>query len=442
MTNGSYVQLTGKWQASPAKGQVEELQVSKVEHVGSSNPEDNPIQKQRQTNDYLRAIPHLRMRTPFQSLLARTRSQMIQATARFFSEAKEGAAVQVQPPLITSSDCEGAGEVFTISPRTNVAATIAASGNTPKPEELYFREPKYLTVSSQLHLEAYSAELGDVWALSPTFRAEESDTPRHLSEFYMLEAEYRGLNKLEDLLSRVQGLVKTLAREMQQHRTGQELLDYHSDRKHRGDDSEAPDLTERWDRLTGDWEVLSYSEVMGELQGAQAASSELFKNQPDWGHGLQLEHEKWAVEHLSRGKPLFVTDYPQAIKPFYMLPSASKATEESKMTVACFDLLLPFGYCEVVGGSLREHRLEHLVGSMRQKGLMKKTVIQNESAYPFLGSGESLGSLEWYADLRRFGSSPHGGFGLGFDRLLAYLTGVSNVRDVVAFPRTWGRADC
>jgi asparaginyl-tRNA synthetase len=382
------------------------------------------------------------MRTPFQSLLVRTRSQMIQSVIKHFNEAEGGPIVQVHPPLITSSDCEGAGEVFTIAPKTSVPATAETSPQSPNPGELYFREPKYLTVSSQLHLEAYSAELGDVWTLSPTFRAEESDTPRHLSEFYMLEAEYRGLDTLEHLLSRAQKLIQAVALDLQQHRTGQELLDYYADPKRKGEESDAPDLRDRWARLSGTWEVLSYSEVMAGLQEAHAASSNLFRYPPEWDKGLQLEHERWAVEHLSRGKPLFVTDYPKAIKPFYMRPSASQAEQRDKATVACFDLLLPFGFCEVVGGSLREHGLEQLIRNMRAKGLLKKTTMQTEPLYPFLEPGESLGSLEWYADLRRFGSSPHGGFGMGFDRLLAYLTGVSNVRDVVAFPRTWGRADC
>jgi len=167
-----------------------------------------------------------------------------------------------------------------------------------------------------------------------------------------------------------------------------------------------------------------------------------------------LEHEKWIVAVLGQGRPIFVTDYPRAIKPFYMLPSKSQGEHDGGETVACFDLLFPFGYCEIAGGSLREHRLENLIKNMRQQGMLKRKdagssapdIAHSASAplsnYPFLEPGEDLGNLKWYADLRRYGSSPHGGFGMGFDRLVAYLTGVSNVRDVVPFPRTWGRADC
>jgi asparaginyl-tRNA synthetase len=325
---------------------------------------------------------------------------------------------------------------------------------------MYFREPKYLTVSSQLHLEAHAAEQGAVFAFSPTFRAEESDTPRHLSEFYMLEAEYRHVS-FEGLIARVENLVKYLVRSLQSHQTGKELLEYYADQKHRSTDAESVDLGLRWKKLLGHWHVVDYTSAINALERAyESSNGELFVQRPRWGQGLQLEHERWIVVNLADDQPVFVTHYPKAVKPFYMLPSSALAPEEnpdkkdpSRETVACFDLLLPFGYCETVGGSLREHRLEPLIRSMREKGLLKHVESTpgsngngngngNGSAYPFLQPGESLGNLKWYADLRRFGSSPHGGYGLGFDRLVAYLTGVSNLREVVPFPRTWGRADC
>lgn len=399
------------------------------------------------------------MRTTFQSLLVRTRSHLTATVASYFDNASQP-VFQVHPPLITSSDCEGAGEVFTITPQSKEKVPGSAQSTTKEQEKFYFREPKYLTVSSQLHLEAYAAELGDVYAFSPTFRAEESDTPRHLSEFYMLEAEHRDI-RFGDLLSRVKDLVTSLTQSLQTHRTGKELLEYYADQKHRATGADLVDLEDRWNRLTGQWHTVDYTSAMTSLGEAQESSGEkVFANAPRWDQGLQLEHERWLVENLAGGKPVFVTHYPRAIKPFYMLSSSAEAghqpqesaesstpQSDGKETVACFDLLLPFGYCEVVGGSLREHRLENLIQSMREKGLLKQaepTANGNGSGngYPFLHAGESLGNLRWYADLRRFGSSPHGGYGLGFDRLLAYLTGVNNVKDVVGFPRTWGRADC
>jgi asparaginyl-tRNA synthetase len=271
----------------------------------------------------------------------------------------------------------------------------------------------------------------------------------------MLEAEHRDIT-FDDLLAKVRALVVDVTEALRRHRTGKELLQYYEDHKHRPDDVEFVDLDDRWNRLTGPWHTVDYTSAIEALSKAHASSGgRLFNNQPQWDQGLQLEHERWIVESLAEGKPTFVVRYPKAIKPFYMLPSSFESSnpEQSsalgdalpsadRETVACFDLLLPFGYCEVVGGSLREHRLENLVHNMREKGLLKRSEDVNGNGYPFLQTDESLGSLKWYADLRRFGSSPHGGYGLGFDRLLAYLTGVTNVRDVVGFPRTWGRADC
>ncbi|KAK5454291.1 asparaginyl-tRNA synthetase [Exophiala xenobiotica] len=455
ITNGAYVSLIGKWVASQGAGQSHELLVQEIETIGESNPLENPIQKQSMTADFLRSVPHLRMRTGFQSLLVRVRSHLTAAVSSHFHNGSSP-VYQVHPPLITSSDCEGAGEVFTITPRSKEQVPrFTPLGTVREPERLYFRDPKYLTVSSQLHLEAYSAQLGDVFAFSPTFRAEESDTPRHLAEFYMLEAEHRDIT-FDDLLAKVRALVVDVTEALRRHRTGKELLQYYEDHKHRPDDVEFVDLDDRWNRLTGPWHTVDYASAIEALSKAHASSGgRLFTSQPQWDQGLQLEHERWIVENLAEGKPAFVVRYPKAIKPFYMLPSSFQSSDPghssdlgdapssaNQETVACFDLLLPFGYCEVVGGSLREHRLENLVQNMREKGLLKRSEDVNGNGYPFLQTEESLGSLKWYADLRRFGSSPHGGYGLGFDRLLAYLTGVTNVRDVVGFPRTWGRADC
>ena len=454
LTNGVYVDLTGDWQKSRAKGQAYELQVTHINHVGESAPDDYPIQKQSMSAEYLRRIPHLRMRSSLQSLVARTRGHITRSVQDYFSNIEDG-AVEVHPPLVTSSDCEGAGEVFTVAPFSN-AMKQPSTGQTTSTEEVhFFKEPKYLTVSSQLHLEAYSAELGNVWALSPTFRAENSDTSRHLAEFYMLEAEYRGINDLESMQRHAIDVICWIVERLSAHRTGKELLEFYADTKHRPLDIDEPNLEDRWARIThglvggssasgGEWPTVSWSAAYKELLTAYDANPAVFTEKPNWNVGPSLQQERWIVENIGKGFATIVNHYPTSIKPFYMLPSNTSTTDsdDPKSTVACFDILLPYGYAEVCGGSLREHRLPNLIDAMRRKKLLKHAKHPSESDYPYLRQGESLGSLQWYADLRRYGSSPHGGFGIGFDRLLAYLTGVSNVRDVVGFPRSWGRADC
>lgn len=353
----------------------------------------------------------------------------------------------MQPPLITSSDCEGAGETFTVIPRE-------AMGSDTEGEH-FFRAPKYLTVSSQLHLEAYAAELGNVWALSPTFRAERSDTPRHLSEFYMLEAEMNFMYTMDSLTDSVEHIIRDLTRRLYDSPVGQEILSAKrtGESGQENTDECSSSLRQRWLDLmeSPKWQRMTYTQAIEGIQEAvkQGVS---FEHPPAWDEGLQLEHEKYIVDVICQGRPVFVTDYPKAVKPFYMAPSQA-ANEESSITaetVACFDLLLPEA-SEVAGGSLREHRLENLIQSMRENGLIKTRAQTQEAEqpeppteplYPYLLPNEDLGHLQWYADLRRWGTAPHGGFGLGFDRFLGYLAGISSVRDVVAFPRYFGRADC
>ena len=432
ITNGTYVDLVGTWEKSLGAGQSYELQVEEIKNVGPSVAEENPIQKQDMTSEYLRTIPHLRVRTAQYSLLARVRSQVVAAAHDYFRQV-DHEAVFVHPPSITSSDCEGAGETFVVNPRTYSQRVVNAHGRYVGGANGYFGGRKYLTVSSQLHLEAYAAELGDVWTLAPTFRAEPSDTSRHLSEFYMLEAEHRGIRSLHALLAHVRNLVKHIATSVEANGIVADLELIQKDLN----------IRERLQTLLGDWEMLKYSEVITKLTAAYGSDPKPFEQKPVWDKGLQLEHEKWAVANLAHNRPLFVTHYPRKVKPFYMLPSGLDApnSQDPYATVACFDLLLPFGCCEVAGGSLREHRLEYLIANMRAAGMLKN-VKKNVGEYPYLTRDESLGSMQWYADLRRFGSSPHGGYGLGFDRLMGYLTATTSVRDVVPFPRYYGRADC
>ncbi|KAL4779592.1 hypothetical protein BJX76DRAFT_361667 [Aspergillus varians] len=439
LSTGTAIEISGIWKACPpGKEQSHELQATAVNVVGKADPETYPIQKKYHSPEFLRQVPHLRFRTPLNALLARFRSECLYQLGNVFRAAPNGGFVQVQPPVITSSDCEGAGETFAVVPRETLA-----TGLPEKEQDHFFRAPKYLSVSSQLHLEAYAAELGNVWTLSPMFRAEKSDTPRHLSEFYMLEAEANFLSDLEGLTGVVEHLLRDLTRRLYETPAAQDILSMK--RESSPDSSEtdaAVDLRQRWlDLMDGPkWRRITYTDAIAALQEAVSKDKVTFEYAPTWDGGLQLEHERYIVDTLNNGQPVFVTDYPKAVKPFYMAPSPSTTSTESE-TVACFDLLLP-EVSEVAGGSIREHRLPELIQNMREHGLIKSSEDAGETTYPHLLPGEDLSHLQWYADLRRWGTSPHGGFGLGFDRFLGYLTGVSSIRDTVAFPRYFGHADC
>jgi asparaginyl-tRNA synthetase len=447
-------------------------------------PQTYPIQKKYHTPEFLRTLPHLRIRTPFNSVLGRFRSACLSLLASYMPRTGHG-FVQVQPPIITSSDCEGAGEVFTVVSNAVASATEEAQSESARLDAApFFRTPKYLTVSSQLHLEAYAAELRNVWALSPTFRAEKSDTPRHLAEFYMLELEISYIRSLEGLTGTLEHLIRSLTTALARTSHYSDLLLAIHASNEEGAEQKADELEKRWNAIRGErWKSATYTYCMQQLTAAASSNPTLFERQPSYGSSLQLEHERWIVQHIGNERPIFVTHYPKAIKPFYMAPSlhahdhfrhpkcqhehASNLDfhpeETGQDTVACFDLLLPFGASEIAGGSLREHRLENLIENMRAAGMLKSKSSSSSTTpspnpphdddlaqlpkngtdtYPHLQPGESLGALKWYADLRRYGTMPHGGLGLGFDRLIAYLTGVHNLRDVVPFPRTYGRADC
>lgn len=435
LSTGAAVAITGQWKASLGHGQSYELQAESVRILGENDAATNPVQKKYQTAEFLRTLPHLRTRLPFNSLLLRLRSQVTAQITDYFSK---HAFVQTHPPIITSSDCEGAGEVFTVSTGTNsIGGKPRRQSEDAKPG--FFQSPKYLTVSSQLHLEALAQSVGRVWTLSPTFRAEKSDTARHLSEFYMLEAEIAFVDDMSDVMDVVESMLRAVAQQLQSSRIGQELLEYRKrEIDGEGDESSITDsvLASRWQGLVeGPWLRITFDEAVQHLQDAVTHHEIAFEFMPNSETGLQTEHERYLADTLGRGGPVFVTDYPRGIKPFYMAPSVETSTRlQSTQTVACFDLLVP-EICELVGGSLREHRLTELLKSMDDHGL-----CQSVSSDP---SGQTTdASLQWYLDLRRYGSVPHGGFGLGFDRLLCYLAGVSNIRDVVSFPRWYGRCDC
>lgn len=374
----------------------------------------------------------MRPRLPFNSLMLRLRSQSIANLTQFFASRK---FVQTHPPIITSSDCEGAGEVFNVATETLPDDKSRGLDTSCS----FYRTPKYLTVSSQLHLEALAQSVGKVWTLSPTFRAERSDTSRHLSEFYMLEAEQCFVDKVSDIMDLTEDMLRHMVKNTYNTRVGQEII--HGNRtgaKTAELRTEAAELSKeleaRWQGvMKGPWPRITYTNAIEVLK----QSGEKFEHAPVWGAGLQAEHERHLASNLGNGGPVFVTKYPKSIKPFYMLPSEDSPAQGE--TVDCFDLLVP-EFCEIAGGSMREHRLPELLSQMHSHGLIKQEFGKDVTIEEL--TEEALGGLKWYVDLRTWGTVPHGGFGVGFDRMLGYLAGVSNIREVVTFPRWVGRCDC
>jgi asparaginyl-tRNA synthetase len=313
----------------------------------------------------------------------------IEAVINAVSNKNEGFCY-VHTPILTSNDCEGAGEAFRIAPQ-------AQSLNPPDPMKSdveFFSHPSYLTVSSQLHLEALASAISRVYTLSPCFRAEPSLTSRHLAEFWMLEAEWAFTQCVEDVCRVVEAAIKdTLRRTASNGRNSDDVMSKTLEDAGRADRS--------WARIT-------YTDAVREL----SKNGQGFESAPKWGMALRSDHERWLAEQLIGG-PVFVTDYPVSLKPFYM------RLNDDGQTVGCFDLLVP-RVGELVGGSLREERLPMLKESLERHEL-------GESEYG------------WYLELRKFGGTPHGGFGMGFERLIGWLSGIENVRECIPMPRWAGR---
>ncbi len=427
---------------------------------------------------------------------------MIARMTMYFAERE---FVQAHPPVMSSSDCEGAGEVFSISAaKSSAASSVEKASESELSENDGRPRTKYLTVSSQLHLEALAQSVGRVWALAPTFRAERSDTSRHLSEFYMLEAEICFVDRLEPMMELVEDLLAELASDLSTSALGRELLAAKEEAEARDDGEEAHAVTARqlqarWQGMVQrEWPRVTYLEAFRLLIKAEEAGDVRFEHRPNWHHGPQTEHERYIADVIGQGRPVFVTHYPRFLKPFYMAHFPKEPSEPSEPRdrgksdkAVCFDLLVP-DLCELAGGSVREHRLDRLLEQMQSRGLLKggsgttadavstdpsasdtispaastpdsTSATTTESDVQSSGSGSSSvtgrdgkppsriphplesqvdPAMQWYVDLRRWGSAPHAGFGLGFDRLLAYLAGVNNVKDVVTFPRWAGRGMC
>ncbi len=387
LSAGCSVVVTGVLQDSPAKGQTVELHAATVTVLGWADPETYPLQKKRHTLEFLRSISHLRPRTNALGAVTRVRSRLTIAVNRFFQERD---FIQVHTPIITTSDCEGAGEMFQVS----------AAGE--KKDAPFFGSPAGLTVSGQLQAEVYALALGNVYTFGPTFRAENSNTSRHLAEFWMIEPEMAFCD-LACNMELATDLLKFVLQDVLENCT--EDLALCNKFIEKGLLQKLQDVVDK------DFVHLTYSAAVEELQKV----NDDFEYPVEWGIDLQSEHERYLTEKVYKC-PVIVTDYPASIKPFYM-----RVSDDGK-TVAAMDILVP-GIGEIVGGSQREERLDVLEKRMNDAGIDTK-------------------EYDWYLDLRRYGTVPHAGFGLGFERLVQFATGMSNIREVIPFPRTPGFAPC
>ncbi|XP_013868232.1 asparaginyl-tRNA synthetase [Austrofundulus limnaeus] len=385
LTFGSAVEVSGVLKKSTHQKQPFELEADQIRVVGTCNPIDFPFKiKERHSLEYIRQFPHLRCRTNVFGSLLRVRSE---ATAAIHSYFKNNGFVQIHTPIITSNDCEGAGEIF----------SVQSSGPQDVDDGNFFSVPTFLTVSGQLHLEVVSGAFSRVYTFGQSFRADNSQTRRHLAEFFMVEAEISFTQSLEDLIKVIEDMFRSATEHVLAHSA--EDVDLFHQRVTPGHRATVDAM------LKKSIPVITYTEAIDILK----RSSENFDFPTDWGCDLKTEHEKYVVKHCGN-LPVFVTDYPYDLKPFY----ARDNQEHSERTVAAVDLLVP-GVGELCGGSLREERLDLLRARLEDAGLAD--------------------TYSWYLDLRRFGSVPHGGFGLGFDRYLQCILGVDNIKDVIPFPR-------
>ena len=391
LSTGCSVAVTGEVVESQGKGQRFELQAREVQLLGAADPETYPLQKKRHTPEFLREIAHLRPRTNTFGAMARVRNAVAFAIHSFF---QERGFQYIQTPIITASDAEGAGSMFRVT--TLDIDNPPRSGGSVDVTEDFFGKPTFLTVSGQLEAEIFAMALSSVYTFGPTFRAENSNTSRHLAEFWMVEPEVA--------FCEIDGLAE-LAEDFLKHIFGYVL-------ENCGEDME---FFNRWYNeeiiatlqgiVGSSFERVTYTEAVDML----LQSGESFEFPVSWGIDLQSEHERYLTEKRI-GRPVIVTDYPKEIKAFYM-----RLNDDGK-TVRAMDVLAP-GIGEIIGGSQREERLDVLRQRMQEAGL-------NEEEY------------YWYLDLRNYGTVPHAGFGLGFERTVQFITGVSNIRDVIPFPRT------
>jgi asparaginyl-tRNA synthetase len=397
LVTGSSLSVIGTLVKSPGGGQAFELR-AKSAFVITPAPQDYPLQKKRHSPEFLRGMAHLRARTSTFSAVFRVRSQISFAIHRFF---QERGFVCVHTPIITASDSEGAGEMFRVTTLGPNSPAAPWNGGDADYSADFFGKRAGLTVSGQLEAEAFAHAFGKVYAFGPAFRAENSNTPRHAAEFWMIEPEV-AFADLADNMDLAEDLVKYII---------EDLFDSSEAELSFLNGSVDKDLTDRLLSICkASFARITYTEAIGILE----RNNSDFEYKAAWGSDLQTEHERFLTEKELRG-PVFVTDYPKEIKAFYMRQN------DDGRTVAAMDLLVP-GIGELIGGSQREERHGKLESRLRELGMETE---------PY----------RWYMDLRRFGGVWHSGFGLGFERAVMYMTGITNIRDVLPFPRTAGNAE-
>jgi asparaginyl-tRNA synthetase len=415
ITTGACVSIDGELIASPAKGQTVELSVKKLEVLGDSDAEKFPLQPKKHSMEFLREIAHLRPRTNTFGAVMRVRHAMAFAVHKFFNER---GFFYVHTPVITGSDAEGAGAMFRVTTLDPENAPRNEEGKVDYKQDFFGRSTN-LTVSGQLEGETYAMALGDIYTFGPTFRAENSNTTRHLAEFWMIEPEM-AFYDLEDNMQLAQDFLQYLAKyALDNCLEDLQFLDKRAQEEEAGKPQEQRSELGLIDRLKfvteNDFQRLSYTEAIDVLRNSNPNKKKKFQYLiEEWGADLQSEHERYLVEKHFK-KPVILYNYPAAIKSFYM-----KQNEDGK-TVRAMDVLFP-GIGEIIGGSQREENYDKILRRVNELGLPEK-------------------ELWWYLELRKFGSAPHSGFGLGFERLIQFVTGMTNIRDVIPFPRFPGNAE-
>jgi asparaginyl-tRNA synthetase len=400
ITTGASLRVSGVLVESPGKGQRIEMQAQVLEVVGTADPETYPLQKKRHSFEFLREIAHLRSRTNTFGAVFRVRNACSYAIHKFF---QERGFIWVQTPIITNSDCEGAGEMFAVTGLD--LAKLATSGKAIDYTQDFFGKPTFLTVSGQLEAEVMATAFTNVYTFAPTFRAENSNTSRHLAEFWMIEPEMAFCD-LEGNADLAEAFLKYIFNYVLEH-CPEDMAFFQERISDRVMPNAQKIITEKFQRIT-------YTEAVEILE----KSNQSFEFPVRWGLDLQSEHERYLAETHFK-KPVIVMDYPSGIKAFYM--RVDDTSNSDRQTVRAMDILAP-GIGEIIGGSQREERLEVLEARI-------KAIGQNPDDY------------WWYLDLRRYGTVPHSGFGLGFERLVQFMTGMANIRDVIPFPRSPLNAD-
>jgi asparaginyl-tRNA synthetase len=397
LTAGCSVSVRGTVQPSPAKGQATEVKAQEIRVHGLADAAHYPLQKKGHSLEFLREIAHLRPRSNTFGAVARVRNQVCKSIHDFF---QEQGFLYVHTPIITASDCEGAGQMFRVTTLDLGKLTRNDQGEVDLSKD-FFGRSSYLTVSGQLEAEILACALGKVYTFGPTFRAENSNTTRHLAEFWMVEPEM-AFFELNDNMDLAQAFLKRICRDVLERCS--EDMRFFEERIDKTAISTLEGI------VNSPFERLTYTEAVDLLQ----KSGKTFEFPVAWGHDLQAEHERWLTEEHFR-KPVILFDYPRTIKAFYM------RLNDDEKTVRAMDVLVP-RVGEIIGGSQREERADVLEKRMREQHL-------NPEGY------------WWYLDLRRFGTVPHSGFGLGLERTVLFVTGLGNIRDVIPFPRTPGSAE-